>query len=184
MRGTECGIVSHVNPEEALVRACAAGDPGAWRRLVDLHSGWVLRVARAALRRHTGRVDEADAEDAAAEVFRQLVERDRALLRSFRPPFNLRAWLAIVARRSVNRQLRKKAPSAPLPETAAPERTVGGLGELLGRLPPEDRLLLELFFVHECSYEEIAGILGISPESVGKQKFRAIERLRALRLES
>ncbi len=169
--------------EESLVRACAAGDAEAWRRFVDLYSGWVLRVARATLRRHTGRADEADVEDAAAEVFRQLVERDRALLRTIRAPFNLRAWLAIVARRSVNRQLRKRVPSAPLPETVAPPQGDAGLDELLGRLAPEDRLLLELFFVHECSYEEIAEQLGISPESVGKQKFRAIERLRALRKE-
>ena len=182
--GPACGIVPLVQPEEALVRACAAGDGEAWRRLVDLYSGWVLRVARSTLRRHTGRVDEAEAEDAAAEVFRQLVERDRALLKSFRAPFNLRAWLAIVARRAVNRMLRKRVPSGPVPETAAPERPDAGLGELLGRLPPEDRLLLELFFVHECSYEEIAAQLRISPESVGKQKFRAIERLRALRKEN
>jgi RNA polymerase sigma factor (sigma-70 family) len=167
--------------EEALVRACAAGDAAAWGRLVDLYSGWVLRVARAALRRHTGRADEADAEDAAAEVFRQLVERDRAMLRSLRAPYNLRAWLAIVARRAVSRLLRRRRPEGPLPERAAPEVRDGGLGDLLGRLPAEDRLLLELFFVHECSYEEIGALLGISPESVGKQKFRAVERLRALR---
>ena len=170
-----------MQPEEALVRACAAGDAEAWRRFVDLYSGWVLRVARAALRRHTGRADEADVEDAAAEVFRQLVERDRAALRSLRAPFNLRAWLAIVARRSVNRQLRRKVESAPLPETTAPVRGESEWGDLLSKLPAEDRLLLELFFVHECSYEEIGAILGISAESVGKQKFRAIERLRGLR---
>jgi RNA polymerase sigma-70 factor (ECF subfamily) len=170
-----------VQPEEALVRACAAGDAAAWRRLVDLYAGWVLRVARATLRRHTGRADESDAEDAAAEVFRQLVERDRALLRSMRPPFNLKAWLAIVTRRAVNRQLRRRPPVGPPVDGAAPPAGEGGLDELLGRLPPADRLLLELFFVHECSYEEIAAHLGISVESVGKQKFRAIERLKALR---
>lgn len=170
-----------MQPEEALARACAAGDADAWRRFVDLYSGWVLRVVRATLRRHTGRADDSDVEDAAAEVFRQLVERDRAMLRSLRAPVSLRAWLAIVARRSVNRQLRKRPPQAPLPETAAPAKPESELGDLLSQLPPEDRLLLELFFVHERSYEEIGAILGISPESVGKQKFRAIERLRGLR---
>jgi len=162
-----------VQPEEELVRACASGDAAAWRRLVDLYSGWVLRVARAALRGST----EADVEDAAADVFRQLVERDRAMLRSLRPPYNLKAWLAIITRRASGKLRRRKEPLAEprdLPAPAAP----GSFGDLLSRLPPADRLLLELFFVHDCPYEEIASILGLSVESVGKQKTRALEKLR------
>src|SRR6185503_10439846 len=118
------------------------------RRLVDLYSGWVLRVARAAMRGAA----EADVEDAAAEVFRQLVDRDRAMLRSLRPPYNLRAWLALVTRRACGKLRRRKGPVAeprdvPAPATPAP------FGDLLARLAPADRLLLELFFVHDCSYE-------------------------------
>lgn len=169
-----------MQPEKELVRACADGDPEAWRRFVDLYSGWVLRVTRATLRRVTGTVVEADAEDATAEVFRQLVERDRALLRSLRPPYNLRAWLAVIARRACNRMFRKKSPPALAKAPPAPPEHSFALQELLGRLPAEDRLLLELFFVHDCSYEEIAAVLGGSPESVGKQKFRALEKLREL----
>ena len=144
-----------MQPEEELVRACASGDAAAWRRLVDLYSGWVLRVARAALRGST----EADVEDAAADVFRQLVERDRAMLRSLRPPYNLKAWLAIITRRA----------SGKLRHLHRVVRNIEGVA---------DRLLLELFFVHDCPYEEIASILGLSVESVGKQKTRALEKLR------
>lgn len=173
-----------MQPDEALVRACAAGDADAWRRFVALYESWVLRVARASLRRMSGSAGEADAEDAAAEVFRQLLERDRAMLRALRPPYNLRAWLAIVARRACGRLLRKKPPIAPPrePATAAPEE--GALLDLLPKLPAEDRLLLELFFVHDSPYEEIGAILGMSPESVGKAKFRALERLRGLAREN
>jgi RNA polymerase sigma-70 factor (ECF subfamily) len=165
-----------VQSEEELVRACAGGDAAAWRRLVDLYSGWVLRVARATLRGAT----DADVDDAAADVFRQLVERDRALLRSLRAPYNLRAWLALITRRACGKLLRRRAPVAEaldLPAPASPPP--GSFGELLSRLPPCDRLLLELFFVHDCSYEEIASILGLSVESVGKQKTRALEKLRS-----
>jgi DNA-directed RNA polymerase specialized sigma24 family protein len=167
-----------VSPEEELVRGCVRGDPGAWKAFVDLYSGWIMRVVRATLRRHTGTVHEADAEDVVAEVFRQLVDRERALLRSFRAPFNLRAWLGVLARRSCNRLLRKKSPVPPPGDPAAPRQQPGGLEDLLCRLPVEDRVLLQLFFVHECSYEDIAEILGISVESVGKQKFRALQKLR------
>jgi RNA polymerase sigma factor (sigma-70 family) len=169
--------------DEALVRACAAGDADAWRGFVDLHSGWVLRVARSSLRR-LGVVSEADAEDARAEVFRQLVDRDRAMLRALRPPYNLRAWLAIITRRTCGKMVRKKGVVAPPREPASTPTESGALLDLLARLPAEDRLLLELFFVHDSSYEEIGPILGMSAESVGKAKFRALEKLRALAKEA
>jgi RNA polymerase sigma-70 factor, ECF subfamily len=169
-----------VTPEEALVRDCAAGDPDAWKRFVDVYAPFVLRVARASLKRMTGAAPEADAEDACAEVLRQLVERDRAMLRSLRPPYHLEGWLAIVTRRACGKMLRRKAPPAPSGEPAAPAPKESPLLDLLAQLPAEDRLVLELFFVHDCSYEEIGSILGLSPESIGKAKFRALEKLRAL----
>lgn len=155
--------------EEELVRACARGDADAWRRFVDQYAGWVLGIARAA-------VPASDAEDACADVFRQLVDRDRAMLRALRPPYHLRGWLAIITRRACGKLLRRRPPPTAAPEIAAPAAST--FHEHLAGLPPADRLLLELFFVHDCSYEEIAGILGISAESVGKQKTRALEKLR------
>ena len=155
--------------EEELVRACARGDADAWRSLVDLYSGWVLGIAR--------RLVGGDAEDACADVFRQLVDRDRALLRSLRPPYHLRAWLAVITRRACGKLLRRR-PGSALPAEPAAAPAAASFEEHLAGLPPQDRLLLELFFVHDASYEEIAGILGISVESVGKQKTRALEKLR------
>jgi RNA polymerase sigma factor (sigma-70 family) len=168
-----------VDEDESLIRACAAGDPAAWRRFVELHSGWVLRVARASLRR-SGVLGEADAEDARAEVFRQLVDRDRSALRSLRPPYQLRAWLAIVTRRACGKKFRQKDLAAPPRKPAVASSESDALADLLCRLPAEDRLLLELYFAHDASYREIGGILGMSPESVGKAKFRALEKLREL----
>jgi RNA polymerase sigma-70 factor (ECF subfamily) len=155
--------------EEELVRACARGDAAAWREFVDLYAGAVLGIARSILR-------SADADDACAEVFRQLVDRDRAMLRGLRPPYNLRAWLAVITRRTCGKLLRRRPTQTVTAEPAA--ATASSFHEHLAGLPPADRLLLELFFVHDCSYEEIAGILGVSVESVGKQKTRALEKLR------
>ena len=166
-----------MTPEEALIRACVAGDADAWREFVDLSSGWVRRAAES--------THVADVDDAVAEVYRKLLERDRALLRSFRAPFNLKAWLIVIARRTCLRALRRPraapleidvvapAPSSTSEETLALER-------LLKKLPAEDRLVLDLFFRQDASYERIGAILGISAESVGKRKFRAMERLKDL----
>ena len=49
---------------------------------------------------------------------------------------------------------------------------------MLRKLPAEDRLILDLFFRQDASYEHIGEVLGISAESVGKRKFRALERLK------
>jgi len=166
-----------VTPEETLVRACVAGDPDAWREFVDLSSGWVRRAAEST------RV--ADVDDAVAEVYRKLLERDRALLRSFRSPFNLKAWLTVITRRTCLRTLRRPR-AAPLegdvaaPAAASTSAETRDLERLVSRLPAEDRLILDLFFRQDASYERIGSILGISTESVGKRKFRALERLKEL----
>lgn len=167
--------------EEDLVRACVAGDLDAWREFVDLSSGWVRRAAEGALRGARA----ADVDDAVAEVYRKLLERDRALLRSFRAPFHLKAWLSVIARRTCLRALRRPRPAplerdvvAPPAPSSSEETSV--LERLLEKLPAEDRLLLDLFFRQDASYERIAEILGISAESVGKRKFRALERLKEL----
>jgi RNA polymerase sigma-70 factor (ECF subfamily) len=171
-----------VSSEEALVRACAEGDPAAWREFVDLSSGWVKRAAEGALRG----VRAADIEDAVAEVYRKLLDRNFALLRSFRAPFNLKAWLTIITRRTCLRSLRRPAAApldrdvaAPEPESA-PVEEARALERLLPKLPAEDRLVLDLFFRQDATYEQIGALLGISAESVGKRKFRALERLKEL----
>jgi RNA polymerase sigma-70 factor (ECF subfamily) len=171
-----------VGSEEDLVQACAEGDPTAWREFVDLTSGWVRRAAEGALRGTRA----ADVDDAVAEVYRKLLERNSALLRSFRAPFNLKAWLTVITRRTCLRTLRRPHAStlerdvvAPEPETA-PVEQIRALERLLRKLPAEDRLILELFFRQDAPYEQIGAVLGISPESVGKKKFRALERLKEL----
>jgi RNA polymerase sigma-70 factor (ECF subfamily) len=169
-----------VASEEALVHACAEGDAAAWREFVDLTSGWVRRAAEGTLRGARA----ADVDDAVAEVYRKLLERNSALLRSFRAPFNLRAWLTIITRRTCLRTLRRPT-AVPLerdvvaPQVDIPEET-RALERLLQKLPPEDRLVLDLFFRQDASYESIGAVLGISAESVGKRKFRALERLKEL----
>jgi len=171
-----------VASEEDLVQACADGDSAAWREFVDVTSGWVRRAAEGALRGTRA----ADVDDAVAEVYRKLLERNSALLRSFRAPFNLKAWLTVITRRTCLRTLRRPAAAplerdvvAPNPETAVPEEA-RALERLLPKLAAEDRLVLNLFFHQDATYDQIGAVLGISAESVGKRKFRALERLKEL----
>ncbi len=176
------GYSPAVASEEDLVQACVDGDPAAWREFVDLTSGWVRRAAEGALRGARA----ADVDDAVAEVYRKLLERNSALLRSFRAPFNLKAWLTVITRRTCLRTLRRPAAAplerdvvAPEPKSTVPEE-VRALDGLLQKLPAEDRMVLDLFFREDATYEQIGAVLGISAESVGKRKFRALERLKEL----
>lgn len=176
------GYSPAVASEEDLVQGCVDGDPAAWREFVDLTSGWVRRAAEGALRGARA----TDVDDAVAEVYRKLLERNSALLRSFRAPFNLKAWLTVITRRTCLRTLRRPA-AAPLErDVAAPKQEIAipdearALEQLLQKLSAEDRLLLDLFFRQDATYEHIGAVLGISAESVGKRKFRALERLKEL----
>jgi RNA polymerase sigma-70 factor (ECF subfamily) len=156
---------------ELLIQACAAGDAKAWERFVREFKPWLLQVAeRCAL---------SEAEDVVSELFRLLLEKDRALLRSFRPPYQLRAWLAVLVRRVANRHRRRKRPQSGVPEEA--EAPVAGSGvpirELIGELPVEDRVLLLMFYEDNASYEEISAVTGIPVNTIGKRKFRAVRAL-------
>jgi RNA polymerase sigma-70 factor (ECF subfamily) len=48
------------------------------------------------------------------------------------------------------------------------------------RLRPNQREVVRLKFIHECSYQEIAGITGLSVGNVGFIMHHAIKKLREL----
>lgn len=166
--------------DSAIVQACIRGDAAAWRELVDRYGPSVAHEIRATLRRLTGSAPEADVEDVTAEVFKQLVERDFAVLRSFQQPYKLKAWLSILAQRACHRLVRKKRPAPLSTDLAVDPPASSSIQDLLDRLPLEDRTLLDLFYVHECSYEEITRVMGIPENTIRKQKFRALTRLREI----
>lgn len=160
-----------------LVRACAAGNADAWRDFIQEYQPWLSFVARRSL---PGAASEAD--DVVAEVLRKLLEDDRALLKKFRAPFNLKAWLAVIVRRTATRLLERRRPGGPPaeePEAPSPA-SFTALDNLLAELPAEDRLILQLFYGEEASYDEIAAIVGVPVNTLGKRKFRAIQALRQL----
>ncbi len=156
---------------EQLIRACAAGDDDAWRSFVSQYGPWIQSAAR--------RFAPSEAEDVASEVFRQLVQNERAMLRGLQPPYNLRAWLAVVARRTAGKFLRKRTEAPGVVEEAVADRTApAGIEDLLDDLDALDRLILKLFYVDDAPYEEIAEITGVPVNTLGKRKFRALQQLR------
>ena len=54
----------------------------------------------------------------------------------------------------------------------------------LGRLPPRQRFALTLRYGADLSYEEIAGVLGVTQTNVGVLLLRGRRRMRQLLIES
>jgi len=193
---TEAGVGGRDASDEAsLVRRCAAGDdPDAWRELVDRYGPLLKALARRMLGRRTGRADDADVDEVAAEVFLALLRQERRLLVRYDPAWRLATYLGVVCRTEVLRLLRRRGRSpGPLPRetaaeavgAAADERLRARVREALDGLGGRDALLLRLRFLDGLDYRAIAEALDLSPESVGPLLARAKRRLleRAARLE-
>lgn len=123
--------------------------------------------------------NSSDAQDIFQEVALTLVTAN--------PPFEdecyLRNWICRV---TVNKcknlkRFRLAHIFEPLDENiAANERESDYLSEELLKLPKKYRTVLYLFYFEEFSIEEISGILGIKPNTVGSQLRRGRERLRKI----
>ncbi len=169
----------------AVVQRLLADDPAAWERFTREFSPLLIRAAAATLGRAAA---SAAAEDVAQKVFAELLEDDRLLLRSFRGLSSLSTWLIGIARRQALLHLRRERPRDPPPPPLA---AAGPLEELLRaesdeRLaaaleapPPRERLILRLHYRDGLPHAEIAGFLGVSPNSVSPLLERARDRLKA-----
>lgn len=167
-----------------LVRAAAAGDEGAWNRLVEAYSGLIWAIAR------SHRLNDADAADTAQATWLRLLEH----LGDLHDPDRVGAWLATTARRECLRVLCAENRQLPYgddpPEPVDPGPGVdselltgerdAALWTAFGRLRGGDRALLRLLMADpQPSYEEISAALEMPIGSIGPTRARALERLRA-----
>jgi len=185
--------MSDAPPEvAACVEGARRGDDEAARRLVQRCHPLVLRIVRAHLPRTLGE------DDLAQEVYLRMFAR----LERYepRPDVPFEHWLSRLAVRTCldalraesRRPLGRAVPLSPGAEEWL--RALGGTGEppvddalaarelalaLLARLPPGDRLVLNLLDLQDRSTAEVAELTGWSPVLVRVRAFRARRRLRA-----
>ncbi len=163
-----------------LVDRVLDGDQEAFQALYEQYHDKVFAIARGVL------MDADEAADAVQEVF-TLVYRN---LRRFDRRSRFSTWLfRIGVNRSIQqaRKLRFRSKIVPLSEAmgkAEPETAEGSqdprIAECLGRMSPQDRALLTLFYWDELSLIEIAESLGCSVNAAKTRLFRARERFRTL----
>ena len=179
-RGCDDAVVT------GLVTRARNGERQAWDALVERYAPLIWSICR----RH--RLEPADAEDAAQNVWLKLVDH----LDSLRVPAALPAWLATTTRRECGRILRTArrpcdaghalaAGVIPDNHAQAAEQDLlaaerdAALREAFGQLPPGCQQLLALL-IHDpaLSYAEISARLGIPAGSIGPSRRRCLDKLR------
>jgi RNA polymerase sigma-70 factor (ECF subfamily) len=168
---------------EAVIEACKQGDREAFRRLFERHKDRVYSVA---LYFFGG--DEATAADVTQQVFLKLFTR----IRQFEGESEFTTWLHRLTTNACVDEHRKRRRVQQFGEFAeVPEQGAGGTQEerlardevarsvkrAVAALKPKLRVVMLLKYFEELSYEEIAGVLGLSKGTVASRLNRGHKAL-------
>lgn len=173
-----------------LATACAAGDDGAWREIEQKHFAFIRDFAARFL---TG----ADAEDLASTVIADLWQRRK--IAQFEGRSTLRTWLgAVVTRAALNvRASARMRFTAPAPDTDRNEPTAPlapvrdddaealarFVRSAIGRLDPEEKLLLLFHYEQGLSLDSMAPLVGASKATLSRRLTAIRDKLR-LKIET
>lgn len=129
--------------------------------------------------------DRATAQDAFQTIVMTIVEKKQSFIGG-----NFMAWLMTIARNEVLQTKRKRKPTVdiePLAEELSADTTEGDVTErdivrqAMSALPEDFREVIELRYIDDLSYEQMADILQISLSLVKVRLFRA-KKILATRL--
>jgi RNA polymerase sigma-70 factor (ECF subfamily) len=181
--------------DAALIKKVRAGDAAgdlALKELVELHLPAVYTFCV----RYTGSIE--DAQDAAQETFLKAWKN----LKRFDTKKSFRTWLFAIAKNSATDLMRKRksvpfskfdtaedsnvltdtlADTEPLPEELFEQSLqTGAVRDALVELSARDQTILSLRYQEEQSFEDIARILRMSPNTIRSLHRRALISLRKL----
>lgn len=159
-----------------LVEAARAGDVDSFRKLYERYYGLAVGIARSRL------TDQHLAEDAAQEAFATVCRR----FYSLQDPQRFPEWLGTICRRTASKMARsqpngalvKSEPISPVNDDDCIREQVH---EALNHLSRSEREIIHLHYFSGLSYDEVARVLGISPQAVHGRMQRARRKL-AIRL--
>lgn len=178
--------------DRQLVMECLAGHPAAWDVFLDRFGGlFSFVVDRTAAQRRMS-VSAADRDDLLADIVLELLQRDAAVLRSFRGNSTLATYLVVIARRLAVRSLdrlaeRRRAAGVDVAEVgrddAGPARhddreEIEVMLSRLSRTDPAGAEMLRLHHLEGRSYGEISRLTGVPLGSIGPTLARARQKMR------
>lgn len=167
--------------DNQLVRECLGGDEHAFETLLLRYQRPVFNAVLRMVR------DRDEASDLTQTAFLKAFEQ----LASFNSGNKFFSWLYRIAINEALNHLKRSRRQEPLDgdwasEDRDPERTLVGVEtsrlvqDALMRISPDSRAVLILRHFHDCSYEEMALVLGIPEKTVKSRLFSARHRLREL----
>jgi len=178
------------NDDYALIRSVLAGEKDAYGLLVARHSQSVFRVAFRITE------NEADADEVVQEAFL----RGYRKLEDFDARSNFRTWIYRIAMNCALDVLNKKRSRTVVPiageydseeatvqladRTAGPDRLLlsqeiaARRQAAMEKLTATERIAFVMRHMEDRSTDEIAGALGIAPNSAKQAVFRAVQKLR------
>jgi RNA polymerase sigma factor (sigma-70 family) len=185
--------------DRELIEELRRGNGNAWAELVELYLKLVYHVVRKTLTTYGRTGAEQDVEDITHDLFQSLVRDNYRALGSIREPYDLKAWLAISARRRAIDFIRKRrlaavsldearegddrglsgavaAPDRP-PDDPVRDEYRAAVQESLSALNPRERLVVQLFYLKGKKYREIAQMTGVNPNSISPTLTRAVEKM-------
>jgi RNA polymerase sigma-70 factor, ECF subfamily len=180
---TETDEIADGDPDADLLARTRAGERGAFDLLVRRHQRGIFYLALRYVKR------DADAQDVTQRAF----VRAYKSIGSFRGQSRFRTWLYRIAinlslnhlrdhRREVATELREDAMvTSPVGagELIAGERAAA-LRAAVEKLPPKQRMVLELRVYDELPFREVAELAGCSENAAKVNFHHAVKRLRAL----
>ncbi len=183
-----------------FVRRLIERDSSAWTELTTRYRDAIVRGVGRGCAELGLTITASRLEEVSAEVVFVLFKNDFAALRGFQGRSKFATWLTVVTRRVCLAKLLQHErtvaggvrTTTDLDLNALPGRgSTSSLAEemeaemqaiqaCLPRLSADDRSVIDRFFFHEQSYQEIAQELGITKNAVGPKLTRARNRLRRL----
>ena len=170
---TECDDITYI-------RRTLAGDTGAFSVLVERYQSLVFSVVARMVRQRE------DAEDIAQDVF----VKAYSSLSGFRSEARFSTWICRIAYTTAVSHTRRQRPDRAGLEIQNEHDTCttdenGDLHEerlqqlqrLLKQLPPDDALLLSLYYQHDKTVDEAASITGLSVSNVKVRLHRIRKKL-------
>lgn len=167
--------------DKELIDALRRGQNSAWAELVDRY----IRLVQHVIRKTLPDCPSQDVEDITHDLFQSLVKDGYRVLGTIEAPYDLKAWLAISARRrAIDFARKRKLAAVPLdgstvaaPEEPPPAEASHAVTESLAILNDRERQVVQLFYLDGKKYREIAQITGINMNSISPTLVRAVEKM-------
>lgn len=178
-----------------LLRSLLGRESGAWKEFVDRYSSVIIHVIKHTASTRSVELTAHDVDDLAADVFLSIVDSDFGVLKRFRGDSSLATYLAVIARRTVVREITRRRMAEAMGHVKSHGAVLeqfhshGGdvsaridnretVQRMLDGLAETEAAIVRLFHLEGRSYREISTGLGVPENSIGPTLTRAREKLR------